>query len=381
MKNKIVIVIPHLITHRTLGSLATALLQKEYHVIALCNSDQTYKPSINPYLNRHFLSEVPYTEIQWYGDNQDLQHKLSIISPAVVFSMEGVPFYYDETDFSDRDYLSINIAYNTDNCHEKIRNRSVDKTVCISEDYAVDMGWEKGTYLPLGSPKYDSILHFDRDEIRSKYKLPDKYILLFAPNKKWSETGYLKNMGDKVAHKFYRHRDMVSFTLLEKIVSQIRSHGYECVIKGRTPKAHDPSWKKLSDYYFLETQYFPGPKLELLFASEGACGFDSTVVEEVLMSRKLYVNFNIKRYRTTAAETNWKNLIKMWESEFCLDIPTFSANRLFFPEGVHEFMPHFKKTNIDWDKVQGDLSYRLCNASEKIIENMEKVQLHKSRMY
>ncbi len=347
--------------------------ERGYRVIGICCGDQKFKPEKNPFLKQSALKGVPYSEILWYQTPEDLKNKIDSVKPHAVFTMEGVPFYYEEEIFKNRNFKSYSIVFNTDNLHSRIIHTLVDKTICPSEKYARLMGWKKGTYLPFGTPKYDSLGEFNASKIKEKYKIDNDFIVIFAPNRieEWinfyTRLGWSPSSWSKWIWKLCKSRPLVHDQVLDQVINQITDSGLEFVMKGREPKAHNPAWSKYGKRYLLEESYFPGTNLELIFASKGVIAFDSTVVEEALMVKKPLVNFNVKSYRKSSAITHWKLMEEMWNSEFVLDIPLLNAGS---GQQVPSFMTHFDKS-IGWKENQEKYFYPWADTSSKIIDWLE----------
>ncbi|MBT3817679.1 MAG: hypothetical protein HOE80_02395 [Candidatus Magasanikbacteria bacterium] len=338
------------------GPLCAELKAQQFEVFLFANGDKKFKPADNPYLHKEHLLEVVHDEVVWYTDLKDLSKKLEKKQVVAVFTQEALPFVNQPKYFQNRKYFIYNIVHSVDNFHPKaIAAGVIDKTIAPYESYGDYLGWERKDYVPLGVPKYDVVNFLDKEKIFKKYNLPGKYILLLTPN-----------------------NNLLSWFVVYRILREVKKSGYVVILKGKTPKCHKWIYRLFVDKYFLsDRSYYPFVTHELISASDGVIGFDTTAVEEILVFEKPLVNFSIKPYRDKAArEGNFKQFVPMWASKFCLDLNFFDYQGIKGQfKKLPEFMTHFLKKGVNYKKIQKDVFYVPGEASKRVVDYL-KNELH-----
>lgn len=328
------------------GPLCEKLVESGYRVVVFANADTSFKPQINPKLHNH-LDSLKHHEVVWYKDNQELANKLEEYKVSVAFCEETWPFIFNPELFQNRSYKIVNLVHSVDNFHVKaIPAGAIDVSIVPYERYGEYLDWDKKDYVALGLPKYDVVANLNPEKIRAKYKLPKKYILLLVPNNN------LLNVG-----------------VIYRIVRAIKKRGYEVVLKGKYPKCHKRLYGYMGSNYFLnDVSFYPFITHELIVASSGVIGFDTTAVEEILMCERPLVNLSVKPYRDKASkEGNFKQFVPMWNAPYCLDINFFDYRGLAgLVKPLPEFMPHLEK-QFDYQKIQKEVFTTPGGASERIV--------------
>lgn len=334
------------------GPLCPELKKRGFVVILFVLGDKKAKPHYSPFLHPEHLSTIVNDKIVWYHDSGELAEKLKQENVAIVFTKEDVPFESEPELFKDRHYHIYSLVHSVDNLHLRgVVGGVLDKSIVGFEKYGEYLGWNKGSYVALGLPKYDIISSFDREKILKKYDLPDKYILLLTPN-----------------------NNLLSWFVVYKIIRQIRKAGFKVVLKGKKPKCHKFIYHLFAKKYFLsDLSFYPFITHELIFASSGVVGFDTTAVEEILMCEKLLVNFSIKPYRDKAArEGNFKQFVPMWNAQNVLDLNIMDYKKFGMFKKLPEFMSHFAKTGIDYVKVQQEVFSVPGGAAKRVVDWLEQ---------
>lgn len=345
-----------LIIHTTsaltdVGPLAETLRARGFTVVAFVNSDPMVKPHYNPFLHQEFLKEITYDELVWYPTLKELAHKLEASGVVAVFTEETIPFFQEPEHFQNRSYKIYNLVHSVDNFHVKaVDAKTLDLSFVGFEKYGDYLGWNKETYRALGLPKYDVISRLNRDTIIKKYQLPERYILLLTPN-----------------------NNLLSVYVVYRLIREIKKQGYGVIIKGKYPKCHKWIYKYLGEKYFLsDVSFYPFITHELVFASHGVIGFDTTAVEEILMCERPLVNFSVKPYRDKAArEGNFKQFVPMWNAPYCRDLNIMNYHGLGALKPLPSFMDHFEKI-FDYKKIQEEVFSVPGGASERIIDCLEQ---------
>ena len=315
----------------------------EYYVFA--SALVGIKPEYNPFLHQEFIKKFS-KNIFWYKSYDELSRQIDDALIDLVLCIESVPFVLAPEMFRKRKYKVYSIVHNVDNFHPKaIEYGVVDKTIVPNKRYGEYLQWKSNTYIPLGSPKYDVIPSLKKESIIKKYSLPNKYILLFLPN-----------------------NNLINPIIIFKIIRRIKKAGYNVVIKGKKPKCFLPVYKYFKYLFLNDSSYFPYISHELVYASSGVVGFDTTAVEEVLMLEKPLVNFSIKSYRNKSI--NFKQYLPMWSSDFCLDINisnNFKIRKTIFWANIPSFTNHFTK-NFDYISLQKKIFFNSKNVSKNIVD-------------
>ncbi len=350
--NKNIGMIIHNNQHLTdIGPLCEEFFLQNFNVILFINSDIKEKPHLSPYIDQTHFKKVKHGSFLWYKDNKELSQKLKEENVCAVFTEETIPFFRTPELFKNRTYKIYSIVHSVDNFHDKaIENGSIDTSIVAFEKYGDYLNWDKKDYVVLGLPKYDVIEQLDAENIRNIYDLPEKYILLLTPN-----------------------NNLLSWFVVYKMVRQLKKAGYSIVLKGKRPKCHKWIYRLFSDNYFLSdgkhVSYYPFITHELIHASSGVIGFDTTAVEEILMIERLLVNFSIKPYRDKAArEGNFKQFVPMWNAEYVLDLNIMNYKKFGMFKKLPKFIHHFEKKNIDYTKIQRETFSIPGRSSKRIVE-------------
>jgi hypothetical protein len=237
------------------------------------------------------------TLYMFYDTAAGLAQLLDRLAPHAVLTVEGIPLAPHPEPFRTRRYRVYSLIHATDSWVTRPgANEVIDRVIVPYDAYGTYLGWNNIPTVTLGHPKYDIVGHLDPGAIRKKYRLPSRYLLLFAPN-----------------------RELLSISALRKIIRFWHRHGYAVVLKGKKPKCHTPLYHVLADAYILNKRFFyPFIVHELMVGSCGAMGFDTTAVEEALMFEKPMINLSVKPYRFT--HRGFRQYERMWGSAFCLDI-------------------------------------------------------------
>ena len=333
------------------GFFAQKLVENNFQVCFFASSQTEVKQVYSPYLHQEhllkYLREIKYDrELIWYKDAEELSRKLDLEKPKIVFAVEALPFTLKPELFEDRPYRIWNIPHQVDNFHVRaVKKGAIDKSVAPFEKYGEYLGWQKGDFVVLGNPKYDNVSFLSAKATRDKYQLPQNYILLLVPNV-----------------------NLINPLIVYRIIKKIKRDSYEVVLKAKYPKCHHPVYKLMSKYYFLnDASFYPYITHELICASSGVVGFDSTAVEEALMYSKPLVNFSIKPYREKETMAGgFKQYLPLWKSEFCLDIDFKKQNIVNVFKRIPDFTSHFKK-KIDYEKIQREKFFVPGNSADRII--------------
>lgn len=323
------------------------------NIYSNCELSRGIKNFLVPISDQKHLSSLIKDKIIWYESRADLAKKLERDNPVCVFAVEAQPFSNSPELFSDRKYKIFNLTHSVDNFHlQAITNGSIDKSIVPFENYPDLLDWKKEDCLPFGTPKYDHVHKLLSEDIRKKYHLPKKYILIFAPN----------NMS-------------VPLPVFLKIIIRLWLNGYHAVIKGKFPRCHQNFYHYLSRYFLSQESFYPFIVHELIKASSGCIAFDSTVVEEVLMLEKPLVNFSTKPYREKREkEGNFKMFSPMWKSDFCLDLKLLNSENIIphFAD-IPNFIKHFQRKDIDYKKIQAETFFIPGNASKNIVSFVKNI--------
>src|SRR3989344_4899946 len=345
-----------LIIHTTsaltdVGPLAEALRVHGFTVVVFANSDPAVKPHYNPFLHQEFLKEITYDELVWYPSLSELSKKLESSGVTAVFAEEAIPFHQEPQHFQNRSYKIYNLVHSVDNFHPRaVEGKVLDLSFVGFEKYGEYLGWGKETYRALGLPKYDIVSRLNREAIIKKYDLPKRFILLLTPN-----------------------NNLLSVYVVYRMIREIKKQGYGVVLKGKYPKCHKWIYKYMSEKYFLsDVSFYPFITHELIVASSGVIGFDTTAVEEILMCERPLVNFFVKPYRDKAArEGNFKQFVPMWNAPFCRDLNIMDYHGLNVFKPLPAFMDHFEKS-FDYKKIQEEVFSVPGGASERIVQWLEE---------
>lgn len=347
-EQKIVGIIIHINSFLTdTGPLCSELVKQGYEVYVFANADPNFKKNYNPYLHPEHLKSLTYVHLLWYKNPAELAELLQKHEVRWVFTEEAWPFVFEPEHFQNRTYTIFSLVHSVDNFHPKaIEAGAINYSIVPYQKYGEYLGWNSKTYLALGLPKYDVVSSLLAEKIREKYSLPEKYILLLTPN-----------------------NNLLNILVVYNIIRKIKKAGYEVVLKGKYPKCHKRMYKFLAKKYFLsDVSFYPFITHELICASEGVVGFDTTAVEETLMLEKPLVNFSVKPYRDKASrEGNFKQFVPMWGSEFCLDLDIKDYHGLNIFKKIPQFTHHFEK-QFNYKKIQQEVFSVPGRASERIIE-------------
>lgn len=255
--------------------------------------------------------------------------------PQLTFLVEGCGI--EAIQYSNK---KICLVYMTDFRHlyEKYIHK-VDHVIFPSLKYAEFHNTLSSKNLYLGSPKYD--LKFNKKQILEKYSLTDnKKCVILYPRKK----------------------DMHLINL-KTIYEEIRSHGYELLVKTR---GKDPvsSGIHRGDRYFVDESWFPHTSMELMYISDFVVNFDSTSIEEGIMLSKPILNFNIKGGSRGATNS----MPFLMEFPFC-----HKMNRKYTPheltEGIkflidNNFYKNFKECRERF-LLEGNISRNILDTFER----------------
>ncbi|MFA6427540.1 MAG: hypothetical protein WCW16_03805 [Candidatus Magasanikbacteria bacterium] len=329
------------------GSLINELKKNNFLVYFFVNADPSIKPDINPCLHPQHIKKFPYDRLLWYKDNKELAKQIEDNDVSAILTVELQPLLHAPEFFKNRTYKIYNFVHNVNNWHTKgVELGILDKTFVGYEKYGEYFGWDKKDYLALGLPRFDGIVNFSKEEIQRKYDLPKKFILIFAPN-----------------------NNQLNWYMVYRVAQEVKRSGYEVVIKGKYPKCAKFVYHFLANKYFLnDISFYPFISYELVYASDGVIGFDTTAVEEVLMCSRSMVNFSIKSYRDREEKDGlFKPLKALWNSDFCLDIPLKGYNFFGIFKKLPKFMNFFSK-KINYKKIQTELVTRPGGASERVVE-------------
>lgn len=334
------------------GPLCQELKKRGFTIILFARQDATIKPHYSPYLHKEHLLSVPHDAVAWYSKLADLDVALRREDIAAVFAKEAAPFAQNPEYFQGRQYKIFSLVHSVDNFHPSaIKGGVLDKTIVGYEKYGEYLGWDKRDYVALGLPKYDAIQNIQREDVIRKYGLPQNYILFLTPN-----------------------NNLLSPLVVYRIVRKIRQAGYEVVLKGKKPKCHRLVYNFLAKKYFLsDLSFFPFITHELIVASQGVVGFDTTAVEEILMCERPLVNFSIKPYRDKAAKDgNFKQFVPMWNAPYVLDLNIMDHKSIGIFKPLPSFTEHFKKTDIDYRAIQQAVFNIPGGASARVADWLER---------
>jgi hypothetical protein len=319
------------------------LRQQSFQVIVALNTHPHLKPQHRaidklPQITTA-LPEALYTFFENYPQ---LARYLEEQKPDMVLTVEGLPFNLAPELFQKRSYPVYSLIHCVDNMTPAgVAAGVVDHIITPFAKYGEHLGWPATIpSTPLGNPKYDSVDFLKPKAIRSKYRLPENYLLMFAPN--W---------------------DLVPGLVLWRIIRFFKRAGFAIILKGKWPKCHRWYFRFLADRYFLsERSLYPFIVHELLTASSGAIGFDTTAVEEALMFEKPLLNLSVKSYRSNR---NFHQYEYMWSAPFCLDIPFHDHNWRRVIREYPDIIAHFSKT-FDYAATQRATYTPPGKASERI---------------
>ena len=186
--------------------------------------------------------------------------------------------------------------------------------------------------LYFGSTKYDN-LNFNSKQIYEKYSIHSDMpvAIVFLP--KPADINKVK---------------------LKKILNILKSKGFFVFTKSR-PK--DPISKKYWGDSFLETSYYPCTSLELISISDIVINFDSSVVEEAIMSEKNIINFAVKN--------SVKPLYFLYDNICAVNLlPPFNYD-LF---SSHIDRMRGNKFSDEFSKIKNTYLYQNGNIANKIIQ-------------
>lgn len=334
-----------------LASLCLELKKRQFPVFLFAWKNIKTKPHYSIFLHQEHLQKIYRDKIVWFHDHKDLADKLTAQKVEFVFTKEAMPLVQSPNLFKIRPYKVYSLVHSVDNFHQKAIDSGVlDLSFVGYEKYGEYLGWDKKDYVALGLPKYDVISSLNVNEIREKYQLPEKYVLLLAPN-----------------------NNLLNTFVIYKIIRKIRAGGYDVILKGKTPKCHRKLYGFMARKYFLsDFSFYPFITHELIFASSGVVGFDTTAVEEILMCERPLVNFSIKPYRDKVSrEGNFKQFVPMWNAPYCMDIPFFDHRRFGIFKKIPDFLHHFEK-KINYKKIQEEVFSIPGSASKRIVDFLEK---------
>jgi hypothetical protein len=165
----------------------------------------------------------------------------------------------------------------------------VDHVIMSSEFMASYYGKITDKNLYLGTPKYD--VELNKSDMLKKYGLTDgRYALVVFP----------------------RLRDLGSANI-NQIYDVLEGSGYSILVKTRGKDRVAESFKR--GRYYEDGEWHPHPTSELMALSDIVVNFDSTAIEEAVMSRSPILNFRIK----TNMERGFSFL---YDYDYCIDLPS-----------------------------------------------------------
>ncbi|MGD8389337.1 MAG: hypothetical protein PVG49_19480 [Desulfobacteraceae bacterium] len=255
------------------------LWEKRHEIFVLINHGSV-KPT-NPLKHKDALRSVePYT-CKPYKTPQDIVQACEEEGTRNLITLEGAPFSREKGDVGDLNMISI--THMTD--FFRLLPWYYDQTRWVlfhSEAMSkrIEFDDRDQKFLFPGLPQYITLTGLHKEVILEKYGIPpnQKRICVLGPKK-----------------KFYRKA-----TRIVRILCQYaEDRGYHLIYKTRKKDRVSPIlWWYLKKFsYFYDISYHPHTTLELLFAADMAVNFDSSGIQDILMTEKPVVNFFTKPYR------------------------------------------------------------------------------------
>ena len=220
---------------------------------------------LDQYYNKKYFSPE---EVVAFCNNDDVDF---------LFLVEGLPFHGVNLKPKNTKFISLPYLSDYTRLFPKY-SELVDYFIFPSAwmaQYAA--GLDKAKLKILGCPKYDCVKALDVNELRSKYFLDDRpLILIFAPNK----------------------RDVKRCLLaIWQIKRFALKNNFSVLIKTRV-KHMSVGLKALGIRILLDDSYWPPTSIELIKLSSLVVMFDSMAIKEAVVIGKPVLNLNVKAYRT-----------------------------------------------------------------------------------
>jgi len=192
--------------------------------------------------------------------------------------------------------------------------------------------------LYLGSPKYDAIKNFKKEDINKKYKInsdkPKAFVIL------------------------PKTRDVPVFSSRFPVLYEsLHDLGYLVLTKTRGKDLYPSNPSYTGDLHFIDSSWYPHDTMELIFTSDIIINFSSTSIKECILLNKPLINFDIKPFERFLGD--------LYQHDYCID---FSVD--FEEEELKDCI--LKLTNADlskeYQKAKDLYLFEPGNVSSSILE-------------
>lgn len=205
----------------------------------------------------------------------------------------------------------------------------------------------------LGSPKYD--VRLDKKEIINKYSLTNKRKILFlfpTPDPR-SSANLSPQLGLHTLYHGAAERGLTT-NQINTLYNIIKTEGFEVLVKSRgkhlITRGHE------GDRHFYDDSWFPHITMELMEVSDLVIMVDSTSIEECIMQKVPFINFDFKneKYYITAKESYGP----LFDFDYCKNYTVFPEQRNL------KTTINFLTDNKFKDQFQRSIDHYLLKAGE-----------------
>lgn len=173
--------------------------------------------------------------------------------------------------------------------------QQMDHVVFISKYYAKKYNKLSEKNIYGACTKYDSITS-SIEEIKKKYNLKDKNVLIMYPYGPWVKG--------------------IDLTKIYKILKKLN---YNIVVKTRGKNPAQSNFK--GDRYIVDKCWFPHDSLELIKACDFVIGFDSSTLEECIILNRFEINFK-------AGPKGYRKVSELYDTKCCIDLERNEVDKL-----------------------------------------------------
>jgi|TARA_E500000305_G_scaffold84065_1_gene69859 hypothetical protein len=232
---------------------------------------------------------------------------------------EGIFFFVENQGMSsvkkdkNKKFITLTFAINFSTGHKREEYRKKADHVLMPSRFFADYyetNYENNLFL--GSPKFD--VCFETDKIIDKYGL--------------------KRGIKKALVIFPKNRDLHKVNI-KQIYMCLKQYGYDILVKtrGKDPVANNTmnigiAGKEASmkfslrgDHYFEDMSWYPHTTMELIHASDLIINFGSCAIEEIVMSNRPVIDFEVKKPSTPLGNTNdSKGFAPLYEYKYAVNL-------------------------------------------------------------
>ena len=232
---------------------------------------------------------------------------------------EGIFFFVENQGMSsvkkdeNKKFITLTFAINFSTGHKREEYRKkADYVLMPSRFFADYYGTNYENNLFLGSPKFD--VCFETDKIIDKYGL--------------------KRGTKKALIIFPKNRDLHKVNI-KQIYMCLKQYGYDILVKtrGKDPvvnstmnigiagKEASMKFSLRGDHYFEDMSWYPHTTMELIHASDLIINFGSCAIEEIVMSNRPVIDFEVKKPSTPLGNTNdSKGFAPLYEYKYAVNL-------------------------------------------------------------